>query len=125
MRDEEHRQQARLFAWAGREAARRPELGLLFAIPNGGARSAVTGARLKEEGVRRGVPDMMLPVARGEFHGLFIELKADAKARSTKEQALWLTELTERGYRALVCHGAGEAQAALLEYLSLPSRLGR
>ena len=117
MRDEEHREQVRLFVWARGEAGRRPELGLLFAIPNGGARSAVTGMRLKEEGVRRGVPDMMLPVARGGFHGLFIELKAGGKARPTKEQVLWLTALAERGYRAVVCHGAGEAQAVLLEYL--------
>ena len=119
MKDEEHRQQMRLFLWVMKEAERRPELGLLFAIPNGGARSAVTGARLKEEGVRRGVPDMMLPVARGGFHGLFIELKADAKARPTKEQTLWLAQLSEQGYRAVVCHGAGEAQAALLEYLTM------
>lgn len=119
MRQQEHNEQVRLFAWARREVERRPELELLFAIPNGGARSAVTGARLKEEGVRRGVPDMMLPVARGGFHGMFIELKADAKARPTKEQTLWLAQLSERGYRAVVCHGAGEAQAALLEYLSL------
>ena len=119
MKDEEHRQQVRMFSWVMKEAERRPELGLLFAIPNGGARSAVTGARLKEEGVRRGVPDMMLPVARGGFHGLFIELKADAKARPTKEQTLWLAQLSEQGYRAVVCHGAGEAQAALLEYLTM------
>lgn len=37
---------------------------LLFAIPDGGRRDAVTGAHLKAEGVRAGVPDMFLAVPR-------------------------------------------------------------
>lgn len=73
---------------------------------------------MKAEGVRRGVPDMMLPVARGDYNGLFIELKAQAAtARPTKEQSWWLRELGGQGYRAMLCHGAGEAWAAILAYL--------
>ena len=44
---------------------------LLFAIPNGGKRSPVTGSILKAEGVRRGIPDLMLAIPRGNYHGLF------------------------------------------------------
>ena len=64
MNDAEHREQVKLFAWAEWERIDRPELGLLFAVPNGGRRDAVTGARLKAEGVKAGVPDVWLPVAR-------------------------------------------------------------
>lgn len=117
MRDAEHREQARLFAWVRREEEARPELKLLFAVPNGGARNAATGARLKDEGVRRGVPDMCLPVARQGYHGLFIELKADEKGRPTKEQKTWIVSLAEQGYLAVVCYGADAARAALRQYL--------
>ena len=47
---------------------------LLFAIPDGGRRDAVTGAHLKAEGVRAGGPDMFLAVPRQNAPGLFPEL---------------------------------------------------
>lgn len=118
MRQDEHNEQVRLFVWAEREAEGRPELGLLFAVPNGGRRDAVTGARLKAEGVRAGVPDVVLPVARQGYHGLFIELKADARKRASKEQAEWLVKLESQGYLAVLCHGMEAAKAVLLAYLS-------
>lgn len=117
MRADEHREQVRLFAWARREEEGRPELGLLFAVPNGGRRDAVTGARLRDEGVRRGVPDVWLPVAREQWHGLVIELKA-SKGRATREQVEWLRRLGQEGYLALLCVGAEEAQSVIEQYLA-------
>ena len=117
MNDAEHREQVKLFAWAEWERIDRPELGLLFAVPNGGKRDAVTGARLKAEGVRAGVPDVWLPVARQGFHGLVIELKADGKGRPSKEQERWLAELMGQGYLAVVCPGCEAAKAVIVEYL--------
>ena len=117
MNQEEHRQQVFLFSWAAWAATERPELALMFAVPNGGRRDAVTGARLKAEGVKAGVPDIILPVARGGYHGLFIELKA-GKNTATAEQRGWLAALEAQGYRAAVCRGAAEAMALLEEYLS-------
>ena len=61
----EHRIQAGLFKWFKLASARHPELALLFAIPNGGARDPITGAMLKAEGVKRGVPDLFLPSQPG------------------------------------------------------------
>ena len=117
MKQDEHREQVFLFSWAAWAATERPELALMFAVPNGGRRDAVTGKRLKDEGVKPGVPDIILPVARGEYHGLFIELKAGA-GRPSAEQRGWLAALTAQGYRAAVCRGAAEAMALLEEYLS-------
>lgn len=55
---------------------------MLFAVPNGGARSAVTGAVLKAEGALPGVADLVLCApsvnADGQtVHGLFIEMKTE------------------------------------------------
>lgn len=117
MNDAEHREQVKLFAWAEWERIDRPELGLLFAVPNGGRRDKVTGARLKAEGVKAGVPDVWLPVARQGYHGLVIEMKADEKGRPSKEQERWIRDLTEQGYLAVVCPGCEAAKGVLVEYL--------
>lgn len=47
MNQAEHNEQVALFDWARQAEGRFPELGLLFAVPNGGARNVVTGTRLK------------------------------------------------------------------------------
>lgn len=56
--------------------------GLLFAHLEGvmlGGKSAreraIRGAILKRAGMRRGIPDLFLAVARGGFYGLFLEIK--------------------------------------------------
>jgi len=116
----EHNEQVALFEWARLAEGRYPELRLLFAVPNGGARDVVTGKRLKEEGVKRGVPDVWLPVARGGYHGLVIELKA-GKGRPTPEQKEWLQALAEQGYVALVCVGFDEAKREIEGYLQRES----
>lgn len=116
----EDQEQAWLFQWAKRNAEAMPELSLLFAIPNGGHRSKRQGALLKLTGVKAGVPDVFLPVARGGYHGLFIEMKARRKgARATQEQKDWIVALERQGYRALVCIGFEAARAAILDYLGV------
>ena len=58
MQDAEHRLQCTCVRWFGYQY---PELSaLLFAVPNGGRRDPVTGARLKAEGVVAGVSDLIL-----------------------------------------------------------------
>ena len=74
----EHSEQAALFRWAAMQSKSIPALALLLAIPNGGARSLTTGGRLKAEGVKAGVPDIVLPVPRGSYASLWIELKRPA-----------------------------------------------
>ncbi len=119
MNDAEHREQVGLFIWAEWAQLDWPELGLLFAVPNGGRRDVVTGARLKAEGVKRGVPDVWLPVARGGYHGCVIELKANVKGRPTREQVEWLKKLEEQGYYAALALGAEAAKRLLTWYLEL------
>jgi len=93
-----------------------PELNLLFHVPNGGLRHWIEGGRLKQAGVKAGVPDLFLPVARGNYHGLFIELKARS-GKVSKEQHSWLIELDKQGYAARLCYGADEAISAIERYM--------
>ena len=61
-----------LFRWAAFQIGRYPELKLLYHVPNGGSRKKSEAGRFKAEGVKAGVPDLCLPVARGCSHGLYI-----------------------------------------------------
>lgn len=109
-------EQINLFRWAVLNEAAHPELMLLHHIPNGGKRDKKTAARLKMEGVKAGVPDICLPVSRGKFHGLYIELKTGAN-KTTDNQEAWLEALTKQGYLAAVCYGWEEAAKAIETYL--------
>lgn len=106
--------QKALFQWAALSG--RVELQLMFAIPNGGKRDMITAARMKAEGVKKGVPDIMLPVARGPYHGLFIEMKV-GKGRLSPEQESWIERLVAEDYCVHVCYSWTEAKTALENYL--------
>jgi hypothetical protein len=71
----EHAMQAAIIAKADACAVTMPEWGLLYAVPNGGYRGKAQGGKLKAEGVRAGMPDLHLPVARHSRIGLWLELK--------------------------------------------------
>lgn len=114
----ESREQKTLFEWAKLMEGRWPELGLLYHIPNEGKRSRTTGARMRAEGLRSGVPDICLPVARGGHHGLYIELKRVKNSRVTKEQLEWISALVAQGYVAAVCRGCDEAISLITDYLN-------
>lgn len=116
-RQGEHAEQAALMRWAMFARARLPELALLYAIPNGGHRHKATAARLKAEGVKRGVPDVCLPVSRGGIHGLYVELKTE-RGKPTPEQLGWIRALRRQGYAACVCRGWEQARAAIENYLA-------
>lgn len=110
-------EQATLFSWAQMQSGKHPELRLLFHIPNGGSRGKAEAGRFKAEGVKPGVPDLFLPVARGIHHGLFIELKRQKGGRVSDAQRQWLDALEGEGYRVAVACGWQEAAEIILDYL--------
>ena len=120
----EGEEQARLFSWCRMQLWQHPELELLFHIPNGGSRNKAEAGRFKAEGVKAGVPDLLLPVAKGGYHGLFIELKRLDGGRVSTEQKAWMDKLKGQGYRAAVCRGWEEASEELLGYLALGEESG-
>ena len=114
----EHSEQVALFGWAKANEPRHLQLGLMFAIPNGGKRHIVTGKKLKAEGVKSGVPDIFLGVPKNGKHGLFIELKV-GKNKPSKNQLWWIHSLRAEGYAVEVCWGFEEARDAIINYLGI------
>lgn len=110
-------EQTELFRWAAWQQHAVPELALLHAIPNGGKRSVTEAKRLKAQGVKTGVSDVFLPVARGGFHGLYIEMKRQQGGRLSEEQRWWLNAVREQGYAAYMCCGWNEAAEVITEYI--------
>lgn len=107
--------QAAVVAWAALQSATLPALRLLYAVPNGGPRSIVAAAKLKAEGVKPGVPDLVLPVPAMGFAGLYVEMKTkDGTVRP--EQKAWIAALQEAGHRVEVCRSIEAAIAVLREH---------
>jgi hypothetical protein len=125
MREEEHNIQAACVRWFNLQW---PEYrGLLFAVPNGGARSKATAGKLKSEGVVPGVADLILLVPRcfkahdddgwyNTIHALCIEMKT-AKGRQSPEQKEWQAKVEGEGYRYAVCHSLDEFMNTINNYL--------
>lgn len=118
MRNSEHNEQAALMQWWQLASPRFgiPEP-LLFAIPNGGLRNRITGAQLKAEGVRAGVPDLFLAAPSMGYNGLFIEMKQEHAGRTSSAQDAMLSLLESQGYRTAVCHGWHNAASTITAYL--------
>lgn len=76
---------------------------LLIAIPNGGQRHVKVAAKLKAEGVVAGVPDLLLAVPAGEYHGLFIEMKNGSAGKVSEHQRRMMMILSQHGYKCEVC----------------------
>lgn len=132
--------QAAVVAWADLMAARWPELADLYAIPNAGGytgtfkQNMLRVLKMKREGVKSGVPDLHLPVARGGYFSLYLEMKRQVvrvgkrgasvtRTKTTSEQDDWHARLRERGHQVVVCWTAEEAQGALERYLGMqPTR---
>ena len=126
----EHEEAKALMRLVHLHEAQHPELRWFAAIPNGGARSKATAGKLKAEGVRKGVPDYLMPVSMSvkdgdvvglyrEYIGLAIELKRRKGGRVEPEQHDWMAHLSEQGWRCHVASGHEVAWAAICEYLGI------
>ena len=112
----ESSEQQALFEWVEIASKQIPELRLLHAIPNSGKRHIVTAVRMKKEGVKAGVSDIFLPVARGGFYGLYMELKIKG-GKLTDKQREWIELTREQGYMSIVCFGWEMARREIEWYL--------
>lgn len=110
----EAQEQTMIFNWA----KLKPELKWLFAIPNGGSRHWLEAINLKRQGVKKGISDMCLPLPKGKYHGLFIELKA-GKNKPSPEQKSFISYVNNNDYLAKVCYGHEEAINLIENYLNL------
>lgn len=127
--DTEHGAQAAIFCWANQNLDKYPQLKYLFAVPNGFYGSAAQKGKMKAEGLKNGVPDIMLLYRKRAliagindghhyelFSGLVIELKVKKNVPS-KDQLDWLAFLKQQGYQCWICYGWLEARDKIVEYL--------
>ena len=126
-KDSESSHQKALFCWSSLPEVRKqyPQLRWLYAVPNGGKRDAVTANNLKLEGVKSGVADLHLPVARQGYHGLYIEMKKPAErpvrggAGGVSANQMEFRDFVQaEGFYWVVCHSWLEASQVIAGYLS-------
>lgn len=101
-----------------------PELKtLLFAIPNGGNRNIITGARLKREGVTSGVWDLQLAIGIKGYHSMWLEVK-DPKYKKRKNGGLsasqfeWGIDMENQGHLMHIVYSCQDALDKIEDYLS-------
>lgn len=114
----ERDEQEVLFDWADYAVCTHPELALMYHIPNEGRRSRHAGYKMQLQGMRKGVPDICLPVPKGGYGALYIELKRKKGSKTSEEQRAWIDALNRAGNRAVVCKGFEEARDTIIEYLN-------
>ena len=110
--------QTAIVEWCAWNKHKYPELRLLYATPNQGVRSQSERASRQREGMKAGVPDLCLPVPRGQFGSLYIELKT-RKGKTSLPQKEYLKLLTKFGNLAVVCFSSSDAIKIITQYLGL------
>ena len=112
-------EQELIFKWRDENKIKYPELALLHSSGNGLRLTPGQAVKTKKQGLTKGVPDIMLPVPKNNYHGLFIELKRIKGGKVSPEQKIVIAALENQGYKAIVCHGHQEAIETIKKYLGI------
>lgn len=123
----EHEEQAAFFVMAAYHENQYPELRWLHANVNGAAlmrkdpsqKFSRQAEKLKAEGLRKGILDVSLEVARGGYFGFWLEMKRKGN-NLTPEQREFTAFLHEQGYYVGLAYTAEEAWDFLECYLRMP-----
>ena len=107
--------QIRLFCWLRSRSDLEP---YALSIPNDRKCGRIMGAILKYSGLKPGVSDMFIAIPKGEWHGLWIEMKF-GKNKATAHQVKFLSDMDAKGYKAIICYSYEAARAAIEEYIAL------
>lgn len=118
--------QKALFCWAKQNEHLYPQLKWLFAVPNGFYSDSGQKAKMKAEGLKDGVPDVLFPVyskwmmgsgwIEFKYSGLAIEMKVK-KNKTSEEQDKWIDHFKEVKWFCAVCYSWEEARDVILNYL--------
>ena len=108
-------EQENVIKWARDNEKTYPFLWMLHSSLNGVKLSKIQAGKAKASGMLSGVPDLFLPVPRGSFCGLYIEMKS-ATGRIMPSQSRYLSAVSDFGYSAVVCYSANEAIKTIENY---------
>jgi hypothetical protein len=118
----EDAEQTAVFGWAAENVGTIPELKFMFAIPNGMyTPNKRVAAQMRAMGMKKGVSDILWPIRRGIYSGLFIEMKRQETAtqRAGKiedNQSEFGKFVQSQGYGFAICYGFEQARDMILEY---------
>jgi len=117
----EYESQKALFQWARMPAVVRqlPGIDLLEGSMNGVKLSTAQAGKARAAGMLKGSHDVRLPVARGRWIGLSIELKYGDNVPTAEQLAIG-ARLEEEGWRVHYVWEWTEAVKIITEFLSLP-----
>ncbi|QFT40043.1 VRR-NUC domain protein (plasmid) [Vibrio sp. THAF191c] len=91
-----------------------------FAVPNGGHRSKRSASLISYEGQKKGTPDVFIPIPKGIYHGMFLEVKTE-KGTASKDQKSKAELYRQMGYYVVIAKGYDACMAQLTQYFALPS----
>jgi len=103
-------------------------LSLCYSTQNGvkigGDRKFGIIAQMKKTGLKKGIPDICIPYARGGFHGLYIEMKRQKGGVISDDQHQIAECLRAEGYKSVFCKGFEDAKKVVDDYfLKQPSEM--
>jgi hypothetical protein len=116
--------QAAFFCWLHQNKHLQPGFEFAYSVPNGGKRNPREAADLVRTGVKRGVPDVCIPIPCGQYHGLYIEFKKPALEKSMKgtvtdpDQIRYRDYLISQNYSHFVAFHYLQAVEFTINYLS-------
>ena len=87
-------------------------------IPGDAKRSAIIISKLKKQGFKKGVSDIVISFPLHGYHGAYIELKKDKKAPVTDEQKRWLERMQDVGYYTVLAVGLDAAIKCVQDYVA-------
>lgn len=115
----EHEHQVAIFKQAAIYEPQYPLLALLQGSLTGVNLDIIKAKRAKDAGVKAGFPDINLPVARGGYNGLYIELKT-AKGSVRPDQDRIMGLLDQEGHLVLLLKDFSSAEVfdIIMKYLA-------
>lgn len=89
----------------------------LMANPLQSNRGPINGAKMKREGLRKGMLDLQLCIPRKDCAGLWIEMKTP-RGKMSKSQTEFAALMVAKGYEVHVCRSVQEATQVITDYLA-------
>lgn len=114
-------EQIGIMAWCRAQESVSECLKYMYHCPNGGSRNKIEAGKLKKQGVKAGVPDLHLPIPKGKYCGLYIELKyADGTIQPSQKE--WIKAMRQYGHFTCICYEGERAVQVIKEYINLPAK---
>ena len=113
----EYEDQCAVFEWAASMEYKWPCLKLLFGSLMGVKLTPKQLNKFTKAGMKKGKPDINLPVPMGNYCGLWIELKKKGGDDPTDEQEITLKNLAVVGNAVYSCKGSAAAIMIITDYL--------